>query len=126
MNVCCLALLTALVLLTSSTAFQLPQKLPQTLQTVLSLHGRAVFSEQRVRPRTAAYFSQAPRSSSSIAKAYFSQAPWSSSRIAMASSTKYDVVVYGATSFAGQLTCEYYLTTYGASPPTFKWAIAAR
>ena len=42
------------------------------------------------------------------------------------SSTKYDVVVYGATSFAGQLVCEYYLTTYGASPPTFKWAMAAR
>eukprot|EP00752_Nemacystus_decipiens_P006893 g6191.t1 len=42
------------------------------------------------------------------------------------SSTKYDVVVYGATSFAGQLTCEHYLTTYGASPPTFKWAMAAR
>lgn len=42
------------------------------------------------------------------------------------SGPKYDVVVYGATSFAGQLVCEYYLSTYGASPPTFTWAVAAR
>ncbi|CAM9235192.1 unnamed protein product [Ectocarpus sp. 4 AP-2014] len=42
------------------------------------------------------------------------------------SSNKYDVVVFGATSFAGQLVCEYYLANYGASPPTFKWAVAAR
>lgn len=42
------------------------------------------------------------------------------------SSNKYDVVVFGATSFAGQLVCEYFLANYGASPPTFKWAVAAR
>lgn len=38
----------------------------------------------------------------------------------------YDVVVFGATSFVGQLLVEYYLTSYGASPPGFKWAVAAR
>ena len=46
----------------------------------------------------------------------------------MAATTKptYDVVVFGATSFAGSLVAEYYLTNYGASPPAFKWALAAR
>ena len=46
----------------------------------------------------------------------------------MAASAKpvYDVVVFGATSFAGSLLAEYYLTNYGASPPAFKWALAAR
>lgn len=43
------------------------------------------------------------------------------------SNTKpYDLVLFGATSYVGALTAEYILTTYGASPPTFKWAIAAR
>lgn len=38
----------------------------------------------------------------------------------------YDVVVFGATSFAGSLLAEYYLANYGASPPAFKWAMAGR
>lgn len=38
----------------------------------------------------------------------------------------YDVVVFGATSFVGSLVAEYYLTNYGASPPAFNWALAAR
>lgn len=42
------------------------------------------------------------------------------------SSKAYDVVVFGATSFAGALVAEYYLKNYGASPPSFKWAVAAR
>ena len=48
----------------------------------------------------------------------------------MAASTKakpsYDIVVFGATSFVGSLVVEYFLTNYGASPPAFKWALAAR
>lgn len=46
----------------------------------------------------------------------------------MATSAKptYDVVAFGATSFVGSLVAEYYLTNYGASPPAFKWALAAR
>lgn len=42
------------------------------------------------------------------------------------SSKPYDVVVFGATSFAGALVAEYYLKNYGASPSSFKWAVAAR
>lgn len=38
----------------------------------------------------------------------------------------YDIVVFGATSFVGSLVTEYFLTNYGASPPAFKWAMAAR
>lgn len=38
----------------------------------------------------------------------------------------FDVVVFGATSFVGKLTAEYYLSTYGAAPPNFKWAISGR
>ncbi|CAM9970325.1 unnamed protein product [Scytosiphon promiscuus] len=40
--------------------------------------------------------------------------------------TSYDIVVFGATSFVGQLICEYLLQNYGASPPSFTWAVAAR
>lgn len=56
-------------------------------------------------------------------------APGSSSRASSSttmSTPSYDVVVFGATSFVGQLICEYLLQNYGASPPTFKWAVAGR
>ena len=38
----------------------------------------------------------------------------------------FDLVVFGATSFTGQLICEHLLQNYGATPPNFKWAVAAR
>lgn len=44
----------------------------------------------------------------------------------MAGTKPYDVVVFGATSYVGSLVSEYYITNYGASPPNFKWAVAAR
>jgi short subunit dehydrogenase-like uncharacterized protein len=37
---------------------------------------------------------------------------------------KYDLVVFGATSFVGEILCRYLLTEYGSHSP--KWAIAAR
>ncbi|CAM9415860.1 unnamed protein product [Choristocarpus tenellus] len=43
-----------------------------------------------------------------------------------ASSKTFDVVVWGATGFTGSLVAEYYLSTYGASPSGFKWALAGR
>lgn len=115
----CLALVIS-VLLASGSAFQLTQ----SLQTVSSLHGSPV------KAVSSPVFSTQParRQQHNTAGSLFSAISASSRdslNIAM-SSTKYDVVVYGATSFAGQLVCEYYLTTYGASPPTFKWAVAAR
>lgn len=38
----------------------------------------------------------------------------------------FDIVLFGATSYVGALTAEYLLTTYGPSPPNFKWALAGR
>lgn len=38
---------------------------------------------------------------------------------------QYDVVVFGATSFVGQILCRYLLATYGQDQ-SFKWAIAGR
>lgn len=37
-----------------------------------------------------------------------------------------DIILFGATSFVGAITAEYILVNYGASPPAFKWALAAR
>lgn len=115
----CLALWTA-VLLGSVSAFQPP--LP--LETASSLHGRAVTSAPPV--SSPVFAKQRARQQDRIPNAAGSLASLSASSSIAMSSAKYDVVVYGATSFAGQLVCEYYLTTYGASPPTFKWAMAAR
>lgn len=65
-------------------------------------------------------------SASSVSKKISTTAV-TSSRTTMASpKPTYDVVVFGATSFAGSLVAEYYLTNYGASPPSFKWAVAGR
>src|SRR3954454_14192030 len=41
------------------------------------------------------------------------------------SSAKFDIVVYGATGFTGQLVAEY-LTTHYKSDKTLKWAMAGR
>jgi short subunit dehydrogenase-like uncharacterized protein len=40
-------------------------------------------------------------------------------------SKEFDVVIWGATGFTGQLVVEYILSSYGDSPP-FTWAVAAR
>lgn len=37
-----------------------------------------------------------------------------------------DLTVYGASGFVGKLIAEYLLTTYGATPSNFKWALAGR
>lgn len=39
---------------------------------------------------------------------------------------KMDLIVWGATGFTGRLVVEYLLREYGAQPPSFQWAIAAR
>ncbi|GAB5031466.1 saccharopine dehydrogenase [Nannochloropsis oceanica] len=39
---------------------------------------------------------------------------------------EFDVVIFGATGFTGQLVAEYYLRTYGAPSSSFNWAIAGR
>ena len=41
-------------------------------------------------------------------------------------SREYDIVLFGATGFTGQLVVEYYLKTYGPPSDTCKWAIAGR
>ena len=39
---------------------------------------------------------------------------------------KYDIVIYGATSFVGEITVEYFARQYGVNNPYISWAIAAR
>ncbi|CAM9412960.1 unnamed protein product [Discosporangium mesarthrocarpum] len=46
--------------------------------------------------------------------------------VMVSSSKPFDVVVLGATGFTGCLVAKYILTTYGASPPGFKWAVVGR
>ena len=43
----------------------------------------------------------------------------------MKSSAKFDIVVYGATGFTGQLVAEYLVTHY-RNDPSLKWAMAGR
>jgi short subunit dehydrogenase-like uncharacterized protein len=43
----------------------------------------------------------------------------------MKSSSKFDIVVYGATGFTGQLVAEY-LATHYRDDPQLKWAMAGR
>ncbi|MEP0393291.1 MAG: saccharopine dehydrogenase NADP-binding domain-containing protein [Erythrobacter sp.] len=40
-------------------------------------------------------------------------------------STRFDLVIYGATSFVGAITADYVMSKYGAERP-YKWAIAGR
>lgn len=110
---------TCFSLLASTTAYVLPQA-PQRIST---LHRGTA---PAARFSSAAFVSTPPSHSFPTRRTSFSRTTTSSSATRMTSSAKYDVVVYGATSFAGQRVCEYYLTNYGASPPTFKWALAAR
>ena len=39
---------------------------------------------------------------------------------------KFDIVIYGATSFVGKITVEYFLKQYGVNKSSIRWAIAAR
>ncbi|MBT8389238.1 MAG: saccharopine dehydrogenase NADP-binding domain-containing protein, partial [Altererythrobacter sp.] len=43
----------------------------------------------------------------------------------MTDSAKFDLVIYGATSFVGAITAEYFLSKYGVGGEV-RWAIAAR
>ena len=43
----------------------------------------------------------------------------------MKSAAKFDLIVYGATGFTGQLIAEYLVTNY-KNDPLFKWAMAGR
>ncbi len=38
----------------------------------------------------------------------------------------FDIIIYGATSFVGEITVEYFLKQYGVDNEDIKWAIAAR
>ena len=42
------------------------------------------------------------------------------------SNAKYDVVVFGATSFVGQILCRYLYQRHGASGESLRWALAGR
>ncbi|MGB0114605.1 MAG: saccharopine dehydrogenase NADP-binding domain-containing protein [Ilumatobacteraceae bacterium] len=42
------------------------------------------------------------------------------------SNTKYDLVVYGATSFVGQILCRYLVERHGTDGASLRWAIAGR
>ena len=42
------------------------------------------------------------------------------------STAKYDVVVFGATSFVGQILCRYLYQRHGASGESLRWALAGR
>lgn len=40
--------------------------------------------------------------------------------------TPFDIIIYGATSFVGEITAQYFLDQYGLNNPNANWAIAAR
>ena len=40
--------------------------------------------------------------------------------------TKYDIIIFGATGFTGNLVVEYFLKNYGLNNPKLNWAIAGR
>ena len=44
----------------------------------------------------------------------------------MAAQRKHDIVVFGATSFVGQILCKYLVDRHGSEGETVKWAIAGR